>query len=573
MTSTVMSATLEQRIAQKIMLDFRYSEDANGKLQGVTQLTQWQRELLTELPPAGVILFSENITSLEQVSALNQSIQAQAPKGLPFFIATDQEGGRVARLPRAQTPSYAGNMAMGATYQTHGTDYATKVYAALAEPLKATGFNVNFAPTVDVNNNPDNPVINIRSFGESAKEVAALGLAASHALEDSGVLSAIKHFPGHGDTHTDSHTGLPLVSKSKAELIQTELYPFQHIIASHQPSMVMTAHMQFPALDNTTLVNKAGQTMVRPATMSHKILTELLRQEFGYSGLIITDALDMKGISDFFTPSQAVIETFKAGADIALMPIALRSQDDLKAYRALIKDVAKAVERGELSEKDLTTSYDRIRITKASLHHNASAPKPSHTTPDALKLHNALLHDAITLVHNDGVLPLKPEQTVFVAMPDPRLCSAMQHGLHKAGLSKSHCHSLLNELDKDTHNQLSHSDVLLIGSIQPKPSPVELGGVEDWQALKAAMAQQVHVPKRIHALIKHAQSAQVPVIYTALRAPYELAEIKDVTNASIATYSYQVEQSEQGAVFDVLAQKLISNDFQGTLPVSIKAKP
>ncbi len=129
----------------------------------------------------------------------------------------------------------------------------------------------------------------------------------------------VKHFPGHGDTHVDSHTGLPLVEHDRATVEAVDLYPFRQLIKQHQPAMVMTAHIQYPALDNSSLTTKSGEAVIKPATLSRAILTDLLREDMGFDGIIITDALNMAGISQFY-PAEAVIQTFAAGADIALMP-------------------------------------------------------------------------------------------------------------------------------------------------------------------------------------------------------------------------------------------------------------
>eukprot|EP00487_Bulimina_marginata_P008443 TRINITY_DN3098_c0_g1_i1.p1 TRINITY_DN3098_c0_g1~~TRINITY_DN3098_c0_g1_i1.p1 ORF type:complete len:234 (+),score=76.94 TRINITY_DN3098_c0_g1_i1:98-703(+) len=195
---------------------------------------------------------------------------------------------------------FAGNMAIGASYQQHGTHFATQVNSVIAKELKVLGINNNYAPVVDVNTNVDNPVINTRSFGESASQVSALGASAVTAIQAQGVMATLKHFPGHGDTHVDSHLGLPRVDHDRATIDKVDLAPFVWAIEHANPAMIMTAHIQYPALDNSLFVSKSGEKLMRPATMSRKILTTLLREKMGFEGIIATDALDMAGVTHFF---------------------------------------------------------------------------------------------------------------------------------------------------------------------------------------------------------------------------------------------------------------------------------
>lgn len=215
-----------------------------------------------------------------------------------------------------------GNMSIGATYAKHGSDYASASAKVIAKELRAVGFNVNYAPTLDVNMNPNNPVINVRSFGEDPARVAELGGAQVDAYQHQQVIAALKHFPGHGDTNVDSHTGLPKVMHSKEQVMAQDIAPFRAVIeAGHAPGMIMTAHIQYPALDSSTFVSKQGQTMVKPATMSRAIMTSLLREELGYQGVTITDALDMAGISDFLPPRTRSLTPSRPVSILRLCPL------------------------------------------------------------------------------------------------------------------------------------------------------------------------------------------------------------------------------------------------------------
>ncbi|MDX1391883.1 MAG: glycoside hydrolase family 3 N-terminal domain-containing protein, partial [Rheinheimera sp.] len=247
------AASVSQMLGQKLMLDLRYyceQAPVNGQCRTpMTRLPPALANLIRQYNIGGVILFAENLADVAQIVQLNRDLQAAAAASalkLPLFISIDQEGGRVARLPRNLATSFAGNMAIGATYAAHGTAYASAVGRILADELLALGFNVNFAPTVDVNVNPDNPVINVRAFAEQAPVVAQLGGAMTSAMQQRGMIAALKHFPGHGDTAVDSHLGLPRVDHSAAQIRNVDLLPFARIIKQHNPGMIMTAHIQYP---------------------------------------------------------------------------------------------------------------------------------------------------------------------------------------------------------------------------------------------------------------------------------------------------------------------------------------
>ncbi|MGB0937020.1 MAG: glycoside hydrolase family 3 protein [Colwellia sp.] len=370
----IMFTDFELKIAQKMSLDIRYfchQKPKNGYLckDSVTELDPLLSDMLTQTNVSGVVLFAENLVSTKQIMNLTADLQKAAmksPSAKPMFISIDQEGGRVARLP-VGTP-FSGNMSVGATFENHDTKYSTVVNNVIAEELVALGFNNNFAPVVDVNTNPDNPVINTRSFGENPLNVAKQGVAAVQALQKQGIMATLKHFPGHGDTNVDSHLGLPLVDHDLETIQSKDLLPFKYAIEKSKPAMIMTAHIQYPALDDSTFINTAGEEIVKPATMSRKILTGILREEMGYEGLIATDALDMAGIAHFYEPVTATVETFVAGSDLALMPYQIRVPDDIPKFKQFIKDVAKVlqdkIKNKQYSEDELQASIDRINAYK-----------------------------------------------------------------------------------------------------------------------------------------------------------------------------------------------------------------
>lgn len=588
------SLTLEQQLGQKLMLDFRYFCSQGVSKQCRTPMTDLPTELATLISKyniGGVILFSENTQSLEQTISLNKQLQnaaSQSSSQLPLFISIDQEGGRVARLPRDVATSFTGNMSIGATYNKHGSEYATKTATVIAKELNALGVNVNYAPTVDVNMNADNPVINVRSFGESPDLVSKLGAAQVTAFESNNVISSLKHFPGHGDTNVDSHTGLPRVSHSKDVIYEKDLAPFKYIIEKHSPGMIMTAHIQYPALDNTTFVSVDGKKMIKPATMSRTILTDILRGELNYEGVIVTDALDMAGISHFFTPIQAVINTFQAGADIALMPIEIRTINDIEKLDDLINSLVKAVDNKQLNKQEIVDSAARITALKSKfMLTNTLDDMPTITNAQRIIGNNAhriiesqLALEAITEIknsHNTLPLQLKNEQHIHIIMPDTRKCMAMQQAIESIN-SKAvtySCSSLQGFDPKQAAASIKNADVVIAGNATPNQSAVEIGGMDDLKDNPDFALNKNEQPEALESLLILAKKHSVPTVFISLRAPYDIAKFGDYAHAILASYAYNIDVDKNGQVagpaFTALATVLLGKaGANGQLPVTIK---
>jgi len=586
--------TLKQQLGQKLMLDLRYyCEQDTGEQKCRTPVTRLPADLANIISKhniGGVILFAENIDTVPQVIKLNNDLQQAAAKselGLPLFISIDQEGGRVARIPRDVGTSFTGNMSIGATYKEHGTHFATESARIIAEELLALGVNVNYAPTVDVNMNPDNPVINVRSYGEDPQLVAKLGGAQVAGFENNGVISSLKHFPGHGDTNVDSHTGLPKVMHDKETIWQQDLPPFKDIIKNQQPGMIMTAHIQYPALDDSTFVSKEGKTMIKPATMSRKIITDLLRDELGYQGVVITDALDMAGISHFFEPIEAVVNTFAAGVDIALMPIEIRSPKDLEVLEALIDRLEQEVQRGTLNADEITASATRILKLKekfkltTKLDDEAAIKKAQLLLGDQShrKVEAELALAAITEVKNENnTLPLniKSGTKVHIIMPDTRKCFALQQALldNTNTLLSFSCTSLQGYEPISTLKEMNEADVIIAANASPKQSAVEVGGMDDLAdnpEFAIAMADQ---SAALESLLKQAKLANKKTVFVSLRAPYDISQFGKFADAVLATYAYNIdidtEEKIAGPAFTALAKVLMGKaSANGQLPVTV----
>ncbi|WP_373991001.1 beta-N-acetylhexosaminidase [Duganella sp. BuS-21] len=281
-----------------------------------------------------VCLFRGNMTDSEQLAKLTADLRAAM--GPESLIAIDQEGGAVVRSTWVPAPPAA--MGLGAA---NDTDLAYRTGAAVARAVKALGFNWNFAPVLDLNNNPHNPVIAERSFGaepQRAAELAMAWMAGSHA---EGVACCVKHFPGHGDTNVDSHRDLPTVNKPVEELNRLELAPFR--IASGAAPAMMTAHIVYPTLDPEN-----------PATMSRRILNDLLRDEWKYQGIIITDGMDMHAIAGRYGVGNAAVRALTAGADMVMALGTTETQEET------LNAIAAALASGALSQDEVQHRLDRL---------------------------------------------------------------------------------------------------------------------------------------------------------------------------------------------------------------------
>lgn len=589
-------ASVKQMLGQKLMLDLRYY-CAELPVQGQcrTPMTQLPPELATlirDYDIGGVILFAENLHSIEQIVQLNRDLQQAAAESalqLPLFISIDQEGGRVARLPRSLATSFAGNMAIGATFAEHGTKYAAEVGRVLADELLPLGINVNFAPTIDVNVNPLNPVINVRAFGEDAKQVAQLGGAMTAAMQQRGMIAALKHFPGHGDTEVDSHLGLPRVEHSIEQIRNVDLLPFAQIIKQHNPGMIMTAHIQYPALDSSTFVSKAGETMVKPATLSRKILHGVLREELGYNGVIVTDALDMAGISKFFTHTEAVVQTFAAGADIALMPVKLQHPGELNALQQLLDALITAVDTGQLSATELAESYQRIVALKQHYpllpqaktqalqlaQAKASLGKPEHRQQELL-----LAKAAITQVKpaSEGwPLKLSNSKKLLLVLPDQMKAQALAAALkHYAKQPFDIAVISLQQTDlSQAAAQIAAADVVISGFISPMQSLADIGGMDDLTGIRNIAAAYERQTQQYEVLLPLIRAQQKAHIFLSLRAPYDISRYGQYADVVLASYAYNTAEDTSAmgagnATYEALAQALLGQyPLSGTLPVTV----
>jgi beta-N-acetylhexosaminidase len=376
--------TLAEKIGQMLIVDFG----------GVELTTQWRSHLQNH-HIGGVILFAKNVQSAAQVRDLCADLQTLGGEGRPLFISIDQEGGIVNRLQFDEAPLSPGNMALGAAAND---DYVYQTSLACGAYMRALGINLNFAPCVDVNNNAANPIIGIRSFGESPERVSRYGTLSARGYRDAGMLPCAKHFPGHGDTALDSHLQLQSVAHERPRLDEVELAPFRALI-DENVEMIMTAHIVFPALDAKPV----------PATLSAPILTGLLRRDLGFNGVIITDSMSMHAIAGNYGAGPAAVASVLAGADIVLACGELGVQ--VETAQALLA----AAESGQLPLERIDDAVRRILSLKEWL---ARQPPPRTTEPGVYDYMRQVARAGITLVKNEGqLLPLRPGRRTLLLSP------------------------------------------------------------------------------------------------------------------------------------------------------------
>ncbi len=306
-----------------------------------TSVTPDLAAFLKDYKPGGVILFSRNLESIEQIVQLTNDLQQCSPKS-PLLISIDQEGGRVSRLPKGFS-IFPPCEVIG---QCHSGELAYAAASTIAKELKAVGINMNMAPVLDVNSNPDNPVIGDRAFSSSADTVGEMGLVTAAGLQDAKVVACGKHFPGHGDTNADSHKELPVVDAPRERLEAVEFPPFRRAAAAGIATM-MTAHVLYRSLDDQL-----------PATLSPGIITRLLREQMGYDGVVLTDDLEMHAIVDHYGPGDAAVRAVLAGCDVLL--ICKERDREVAAFEA----VEKAVASGTIDMARLDQSVARIQRVK-----------------------------------------------------------------------------------------------------------------------------------------------------------------------------------------------------------------
>ncbi|HEY0739376.1 MAG TPA: glycoside hydrolase family 3 N-terminal domain-containing protein [Herpetosiphonaceae bacterium] len=518
--------TLEQAIGQKLLVSFIGTEPAPEIL-----------ALLERQPIAGITLFrADNVSNPAQVRSLIAALQAAAAANNhpPLLIAADQEGGQLIAVDGgAQFP---GNLALGAT---GSTELAFQTGYALGRELAAMGINVNYAPACDVNINPQNPVIGTRSFGEDPQLVARLGAAMIQGMQAAGVAATAKHFPGHGDTDSDTHDGIAVVAHSRDRLRQVEIPPFVAAIEAGV-RLVMSAHIAFPAYDNGTPL---------PATLSPALIRGLLRDELGFGGVVISDALDMGAIAQGPDLVIDALASTLAGVDLLLL------KNDPIAHQNVYSGLLHAARRSLLDPADVLASAERVLALKSWLSQQSQPPLEVIGSSAHQALACEIAARSITLVRDDAnLLPLQLAPTARVAVVVPQT----------ADLTPADTSSYVSCRLADSVRGLHAATDEFLVPVEPASSDIDglCGRIAAYDLVIVGTINAAAQPGQA-ALVNAILDCGVPTIVAALRMPYDLT-VYPSAPTYICTYSIL------DPAVDTLAQALWGRiPFGGRLPVSI----
>lgn len=507
-----------------------------------TTVPGWLRQRLAEAPAAGFTLFRPNARTPAQVRRLTAALQAAARARVgaatdpPLLIATDQEGGQLLALGGGFTP-FAGSMAIGATGDA---DLAWSVGAAIGQELRAVGVNVDYAPVLDVAINPANPSLGIRAFGDDPTEVARLGTAWIDGLQAQGVAATAKHFPGSGGLMADTHHQLGVVDRTPADLEAVELAPFRAALAAGV-RMVMSGHFAVPALTGDR---------TQPSTLSRRMMWGLLREELGFEGVSITDALDMQAIPQGAAQARAVVEALEAGVDLLLATADRTAQQRIET--ALQRGSA---EDGRLDAKLAAASAARVRRLRQWVDRVEDPPLSVVGSAHNRALARELAARSLTLVRDDaGILPLEPAAGARIAaiMPAPR-------DLTPADTSSLVTPTLAAAL------RAFHPAVDEIVTSHP-PTAAEIAAIRDragdWDAVVVGTLSALPGSPQAD-LVAALLATGRPVVTVALRTPWDITAYP-AARTHVATYSILRES------MDALAAALFGRaGFPGRLPVTL----
>jgi beta-N-acetylhexosaminidase len=529
--SLLQRMTLQEKVGQLFVVEV-YGQDANTVSPAVAARNQalygvdTPAQVIDKYKPGGIIYFDarrgpDNVQNPRQIATLSNGLQAAAVsqrQPIPLLISTDQEGGSVVFRLVAPATAMPGNMALGAGRSTADAHRSAEV---IGTELAAVGINQNYAPVADVNVNPANPVIGVRSVGEDPALVSEMVAAQVDGYHTGGVATVAKHFPGHGDTAVDSHFGLPEVTHTREQLEAIDLPPFRAAIAEGVDT-IMTAHVVLRSIDPSGA----------PATMSESILTGLLRGELGYDGLIVTDALDMGGATGTYPPNVAPVEAFRAGAD----QLVLAPQMDV-AYAAVLD----AIRTGQISERRLDESVYRIlrmKMTRGLFddpYVDVELAEKVVGAPDHVADAQAITDHTTTLVKNDaGVLPIthKPRK-VLVTGWGVTTTSTLGNAIGQRARTVTVLETGTTPSQariEEVATEAAHSDLVVVSTMNAASVNVTTG-----LPTASAAAQQ--------ALVKALLATGKPVVVSGMRNPYDISYLTDAPTY-LATYGYTAASIE-----------------------------
>ncbi|SCC50130.1 glycoside hydrolase family 3 protein [Kosakonia oryziphila] len=517
----VANMTTEEKLGQMLMVDIRtWDKDGAENKTPFTKMNESVSKMITDYHLGSVILFRDNLINTPQTVALINDLQS-ARDNLPLFISTDQEGGYVTRLQVGT--EMPGNMALGATGSAELARQAGTVHG---DELSSLGFNFNFGPVVDVNNNQNNPVIGVRAYSDDPIIVGQLARSYISGIHQYPVLTSLKHFPGHGNVASDTHFALPTINTDKASWQQTEMKPFVDVMPF--TDAIMTAHVVVPALDSTILKSTDGNEVGTPATLSKPILTDILRNGLKFNGLILTDAMDMGAISGNFDPHWAIKQAILAGNDIVLMPVMIKDSASIEKLNALYGYLKTEAEKDPLLRLRIQESAERVVYTK--LHKRLSPAMHDTATAEGIvasknhkDLENAISEKAITLIKNDGILPYKLQnKNDIMVYSDER---------PRNELIAKHLNNISDEFGVKLNVK---SEVVKLGQDTLTPDEIEKQ-IQGRQFIILATYNLKDNPQNAQKIIDVAKAKNIPLVVISTRNPYDIAYLSDV-KANIAIY-------------------------------------
>ena len=576
--SVVSNMTTQQKVAQMIMPALRTWGSGDDAVPATT-LSDEQKAVLMKYSFGGVIIFGQNIEEAGQTTQLISSMQeANAMGGAvsSLLVSIDQEGGYITRLSTGT--SMPGNMAIAATGDPDNAYLAGDV---IGSELSVQGINVDFAPVMDVNNNPSNPIIGVRSFSDDPRIVSQYGARFIDGLHNNHVMVALKHFPGHGDTDTDSHTGLPLIEKTYDQLKNLELIPFTQVASS--ADFVMTAHIQYPNIETGTYTSiSTGEEVYLPATLSKTILTDILRKDIGFEGVIVTDAMEMDAIASHFDPMDAARLAINAGANMLLIPVDISSPDDIKELDDYINGIVAEIDKGLISMDCVNDSVYRILKAKSKygLMNDDSLNelgKSELITPDpelarqvvGSKEHHdiewKIALEAVTSIKNDNAYPVTDDKRTVILYSNDNQKNSIDFAK-----------ALLVAEGKVT----SPDNIISICAKDASKDSLTaaIKGADTVIMLSVSYSKEASNEDLIHDLIQKTHDNGGKFILLSAHLPYELSSFTDA-DALIACYNSrgmemiptgESNRPKYGANIPAAIYAIFGgSDITGTLPVSI----
>ena len=499
---TMGEMTLKQKIGQMIVAGFPAGE-----------LSKEIIGLVREYKVGNVILFSHNIKCKDQLKALCDSIQklVKEETGEYAFITIDQEGGVVRRLPEGSV-NIPGAMALA---QTGNKENAYEAALLTGQELRKLGINFNLAPVLDINNNPDNPVIGVRSFGPDSAVVTQYGCEMVKGYLDSGIMCSVKHFPGHGDTAVDSHLSLPCIRKSYEELEQEELIPFKEAFR-YGATAVTLAHILFPKIEKENL----------PVTMSETMIQGILRNRLGFQGLVISDCLEMNAIKDYFGTALGAKKAIMAGVDL----IFISHTAGLAAEAA--REIEKAVESGEIPMSRIDDAVERI-LTYKKRYGSPNGDTGKKSQKDPQEFVKSLFRDSVRFTNRERkYCHLLGENPVFLSS-----------FAYRSTLASS---SVIDDLLFAAFMQERFGGDAYSFSIDPDSG--EINEILEKVKRKGYTNLVIgtyngHLNRGQSALAKELEKLRIPMVMAAFRNPYDLDEVGDGVD-KIAAYEYSRQSFE-----------------------------